>query len=150
MTNDIVKSIEIAAPPDRVWAALVDRGEFGAWFRARFDGPFKEGRRIGARMTIPGFEDVPWHVTVREIVPERRFAFSWPHMDDDNRSLGEAETTVAFELEPTEGGTRVTVTESGFDALPAGARADARRRNEGGWEIQVRNLAQHVAPAPAA
>ncbi|MBM9596149.1 SRPBCC family protein [Roseitranquillus sediminis] len=150
MTEDIVRSIDISAPPARVWAALIDSGAFGTWFRARFDGPFEVGRRVEARMTIPEHADVAWHVTVQEIVPERRFVFTWPHADEKQRPLGDAETRVAFTLEPVPTGTRVTVTESGFDALPPEARADARRRNEGGWEWQMKNLAQHVAPAPAA
>ena len=150
MTDNIVKSIEIAAPPDRVWAALIDSGEFGTWFRARFDGPFEEGRRVDARMTIPEYEDFEWYLTVREVVPERRFVFTWPHMDSDMVPLGDGETEVAFTLEPTAEGTRVTVIESGFGALPEEARADARRRNERGWEMQTENLARHVAPAAAA
>jgi len=47
-------------------------------------------------------------------------------------------------LETVETGTRLTVIESGFDALPAERRPLALRMNEGGWEEQVGNIKRHV------
>jgi len=41
----------------------------------------------------------------------------------------------------------LTVTESGFDKLPKHRRMEAFRSNEGGWEIQMQNIAEHVAAA---
>jgi hypothetical protein len=42
-------------------------------------------------------------------------------------------------------GTRLTIIESGFAALPDDAdAAEALRRNAGGWEIQTQNIAAHV------
>jgi hypothetical protein len=34
--------------------------------------------------------------------------------------------------------------ESGFDALPAGRRAEAFRMNERGWATQMENIRAHV------
>jgi hypothetical protein len=56
----------------------------------------------------------------------------------------EPPTLVEFRLEPAAGGTRLTVVESGFDALPPHRRADARRSNEGGWEEPMRNIRAHA------
>jgi hypothetical protein len=39
------------------------------------------------------------------------------------------------------------VVESGFDKLPAHRRDEAFRMNEGGWAIQVTNIAEHLAHA---
>ena len=47
-------------------------------------------------------------------------------------------------MEPTATGTRLTVTESGFENVPAHRRAEAFRMNEGGWAEQVRNIKAHV------
>lgn len=38
-----------------------------------------------------------------------------------------------------------TITESGFDQLPAYRRAEAFRMNEAGWAGQSKNLASHVS-----
>jgi len=43
MTDRIEKSIAIAAPVERVWRALTDHEEFGAWFRVQLEGPFVPG-----------------------------------------------------------------------------------------------------------
>jgi hypothetical protein len=52
---------------------------------------------------------------------------------------------VVFELKDVEGGTLVTVVESGFDELPDARRLDAFRMNSGGWDIQMQNIERHVA-----
>ena len=49
-----------------------------------------------------------------------------------------------FRLEKAGGGTRLTVTESGFDAIPASRRAEAFMRNDGGWTAQIENVRRHV------
>ena len=38
----------------------------------------------------------------------------------------------------------LTVTESGFDAIPQGRRFEALRMNERGWTEQMKNIERHV------
>jgi uncharacterized protein YndB with AHSA1/START domain len=54
-------------------------------------------------------------------------------------------TLVEFVLKETEGGTAVTIVESGFDKIPLARRAEAFRMNDGGWTGQIKNLAKYVA-----
>ena len=54
---------------------------------------------------------------------------------------------VEFQLEPAKGGTLLTITESGFDRIPAGRRAEAFRMNDGGWTAQAENIEKHVSVA---
>jgi hypothetical protein len=53
-------------------------------------------------------------------------------------------TLVVFELDDVADGTRLTVVESGFDAIPIRRRAEARRMNDDGWAQQVRNIDAYV------
>ena len=46
----IEKQITLRAPVDRVWRALSDAREFGAWFGAAFDGPFVAGERVAGKI----------------------------------------------------------------------------------------------------
>lgn len=39
----------------------------------------------------------------------------------------------------------ISVIESGFEHIPAARRAQALRMNDGGWAIQLQNIARHVA-----
>lgn len=145
MTDRIEKSIELDAPIERVWQAISDHEEFGSWFRVRLDQPFAVGADSTGYMTYPGYEHMAWKATIVAMEPPRLFSYRWPHMDEQQQVREDWPwTLVEFRLEPTETGTRLTVTESGFDALPPERRDEAFRMNEGGWEEQMRNIEAHV------
>jgi uncharacterized protein YndB with AHSA1/START domain len=145
--QSVRRSIDLAAPVSRVWRALTDHEEFGAWFRVAIDTPFEAGKVSRGRITVPDFEHVPWEAVVEAIEPERRFAYRWhPYAVDPERDYSaEPMTLVEFTLAPTATGTRLTVTESGFDKLPADRRDEAFRMNDGGWRAQLENIRAHVA-----
>jgi len=146
MSDCIEKRIELRAPVARVWRALTDHVEFGIWFRVRLDGPFAVGQQARGTVTYPGYEHVTWQATVQQIEPERLFSFTWhPYAVDPKADYSlERPTLVEFRLEPTPGGTLLTLTESGFDHVPAHRRAEALRMNDRGWTTQMQNIAQHV------
>jgi uncharacterized protein YndB with AHSA1/START domain len=149
ITDRIERSVEIGAPVSRVWKALTDHEEFGTWFRVCLDGPFVPGRTTRGKITMPGFEHVGFEANVTRLDPERFFAFTWhpyPIDPDIDYSLEEP-TLVEFRLEPVGGGTRVTVSESGFGRIPEHRRGEAFRMNDGGWKAQLENLRKHAAGA---
>ena len=145
-TDRIEKRIELKAPVSRVWKALTDHQEFGQWFRVKLDGPFVPGQVSTGYITYPGYEHLKWHATVQRIQPERLFSFTWhPYAIDPSVDYSSEEPTlVEFRLEQMAGGTALTVTESGFDKLPAHRRDQAFRSNDGGWGQQVENIRKHV------
>jgi uncharacterized protein YndB with AHSA1/START domain len=146
MTDHIEKSVEIAAPVERVWRALTDHQEFGTWFGVKLDQPFAPGSESTGHITYPGYEHVRWTGWIERMEKPRLFSYRWhPYAIDPAVDYsGEPTTLVEFRLEPTEGGTRLTVTETGFDALPDARRPDALRMNDSGWAEQMRNIAAHV------
>ena len=147
MTDKITRSIDIAAPPSRVWTALTDHAEFGEWFKVALKSPFRLGAESRGVTTYPGFSGLPFAVKVAALEPETLFAFTWPpYAGPEHGNLEHLPwTRVEFRLEPTATGTRVTVTETGFDALPAPIGAISRESNDGGWKIQLDNLAAYAA-----
>ena len=148
--STIEKHIELKATVSRVWRALTDYREFGEWFQVRIDGPFVPGEVSSGNITYPGYEHYKWEAVVKTVEPERLFSFTWhPYGLDKNRDYSqETPTLVEFKLEPTANGTLLTVTESGFDKIPADRRAEAFRMNEGGWAQQVVNIERYVAEKP--
>ncbi|HEX4181039.1 MAG TPA: SRPBCC family protein [Caulobacteraceae bacterium] len=146
MTNQIEKTIELKAPVDRVWLALTDSAEFGAWFRVKLEDPFAPGELSRGHITHPGYEHLVWEARVVRMEARRLFSFTWhPYAVDPNMDYsGEPSTLVEFRLEEIGSGTRLTITESGFDALPAHRRDEALRMNDGGWSAQTQNIAAHV------
>jgi uncharacterized protein YndB with AHSA1/START domain len=148
-TDCIEKRVVLQAPRARVWRALTDATEFGAWFRVRLEGPFVEGATVRGRITHPGYEHVIMEVRVERIEPEQYFSYRWhPYAVDPSVDYASEPTTlVEFRLADAPEGTLLTITESGFDRLPAGRRAEAYRRNEDGWTAQAGNIARHVSAA---
>jgi uncharacterized protein YndB with AHSA1/START domain len=151
MADDrIEKRIELKAPLSRVWRALTDHREFGLWFRVKLDGPFVPGQVSRGWITYPGYEHLKWEAVVQKMEPERLFSFTWhPYAVDPKMDYSkEPPTLVEFRLEKTAAGTLLTVTESGFDKIPAGRRPEAFRMNEGGWTQQIKNIESYVAQNP--
>jgi len=145
-TNAIEKQIFLRAPRARVWRALTDAREFGSWFRVKLDGGFAAGRRVTGRVTYPGYEHLAFEATVETMEAERLFSFRWhPYAVDPKVDYSAEPTTlVEFHLAEADGGTLLTVVESGFDRIPAGRRDEAFRMNDGGWAQQMENVRRHV------
>jgi len=150
MDDRIEKRIELKAPVSRVWRALTDYREFGEWFGVKLEGPFAVGQVSRGQITYPGYEHPTLEAVVQKMEPERLFSFTWhpcaidPKMDYSK----ETPTLVEFKLEKTATGTLLSVTESGFDKIPASRRAEAFRMNDGGWTEQMTNIEKHVAQKP--
>jgi uncharacterized protein YndB with AHSA1/START domain len=147
MNDHIEKRIELKAPVSRVWKALTNHEEFGAWFRVKLAGPFVPGQLSRGTITYPGYEHVQWEAVVKEMTPEKVFSFTWhPYaIDPDVDYSTETPTLVEFRLQPTAQGTLLVVTESGFDKIPAHRQIEALRMNDGGWAEQMKNIERHVA-----
>jgi uncharacterized protein YndB with AHSA1/START domain len=77
MNNPIKKRIELKAPLARVWRAISDYREFGAWFKVNIEGPFVAGQPARGQITHPGYEHVVWSAVMQQIEPERLFSFTW-------------------------------------------------------------------------
>jgi uncharacterized protein YndB with AHSA1/START domain len=154
MNDRIEKQIELKAPISRVWRAITDHRAFGEWFRVKIDAPFVAGQVSRGHMTYPGYEHVKWEATIEKIEPERLFSFTWAHPKSLDKATysgdysGDPKTLVEFKLEKTNNGTRLRITESGFDQLPADLRREAFRRNQGGWTEQGKNIENYVATNP--
>jgi uncharacterized protein YndB with AHSA1/START domain len=149
-TDRIEKSVVLRAPLDRVWRAISDAEEFGRWFGVRFDGPFVEGASITAAIAPTTMDDEvakrqeahagaksTWQIVVIE--PQRRFAYRWhPFAIDPDVNYGSEPTTlVEFSLSETDDGVLLTITESGFDAIPLARRSASFEANSEGWAIQT-------------
>jgi len=152
--NTIEKRIELKAPVSRVWRALTDYREFGAWFKVKLDGPFVPGQVSRGQITYPGYEHIAWEARIETMDPERLFSFTWQQAKSFEKTdklpdyAGAPRTLVEFRLEPILGGTLLILTESGFDSVPADWRPEAFRRNDGGWTEQMKNIESHVTQNP--
>jgi hypothetical protein len=84
-------------------------------------------------------------ITIDQVLPERLFSWHWHPGAMEDLDASEPMTTVVFELEEVPEGTRLTVTETGFDRIPPSRRGKAYRENDEGWTGQMENLRKHLA-----
>ena len=141
-TDRIEKVVHLDAPPSRVWRALTDVRQFNAWFGSALTGVFTPGAEVSGKLTFRNFEHVTMTLWIETMEPERRFSFRWhPYAIEPGVDYSAEPTTlVSFTLDEAGGGTRLTIVESGFDAIPVARRAIAFSTNSAGWDGQAKNL----------
>lgn len=154
----IDKTIVLKAPRERVWRAISSSAQFGKWFGVAIDGPFVAGEEAVGRI-VPTAVDpevarlqepcrgLPWRVVVERIEPMTLLSFRWHPgaVDPGHDHAGEAMTLVTFTLADADGGTRLTISEQGFAALPPDRRTAARDGNDAGWGHQTRLIEKYLA-----
>jgi uncharacterized protein YndB with AHSA1/START domain len=138
----IEKQIILDAPRPRVWRALTDVAQFNAWFGVSLTTPFAPGAEVSGKIGITGYDHVTMRIWIETMDAERRFAFRWhPYAIEPGVDYSAEPTTlVSFTLEDVPGGTKLTIVESGFDAIPASRRAKAFTMNDKGWTGQAENI----------
>jgi uncharacterized protein YndB with AHSA1/START domain len=144
-TDSIKKQVVLKAPTARVWRALSNAREFGAWFGAEIVDDFAPGATVCFKVVYQG-KDMKGTIQIERMEPERLLAFRWhPYAVDPAVDYSKEPTTlVEMAIAPAPEGTLLTVTESGFDKIPIERRAKAFEMNDGGWATQMENIARYV------
>ena len=135
----IERTVELAHPPAKVWAALTTAEGLAAWFGnkgASID------LRPGGRAELQFENGFHQNIRVERIEEPSVFGFTWQIYglpEDDQRR-----TYVEFTLEPTGSGTRLTVVETGFAQLPDDAHTTAFNGNTDGWATKLGELGDYL------
>jgi uncharacterized protein YndB with AHSA1/START domain len=145
-TDRIEKKVQLNAPRSRVWRAIADSQQFGEWFRVKLEDEFAEGKTVRGKILHKGFEHMTMDMMIERIEPERYFSYRWhPYPIDPNYDYSrDPATLVEFRLEEANGGTALTIVESGFDRIPVARRAEAFRMNDQGWTGQAKAIEKYV------
>jgi len=137
-TFTVRRTVHIAAPVEKVWAAVTEAEHISRWFgRAEI-----AGRGVGATGTLTWPDHGPIPLRVEAFDEPRSVSYRWSNDD----ALGtppagldvEHSTVFTFTLEPVPDGTRLNVVESGFDATsdPIANLEDHRA----GWDGEIDKL----------
>jgi uncharacterized protein YndB with AHSA1/START domain len=149
VANQIEKSIQLQFPRHRVWRALTTAREFGAWFGVTLEGEFAAGQPIHGKHDNAKYAHIAFEVIVDTIRPETLFSYHWRPfaIEADVDYSAEPRTLVTFTLEDRDGGTLLTVVESGFDGIPAARRALAFEMDSKGWASQMVRIEKYLQQA---
>lgn len=139
----IERSIWINAPRDRVWQALTDVKQVEQWFAP--GTTFKSsGSEVGARLYVENPETgEEMYVQILEIVdPPKRLALR------SQVEPPETPTVTDYQLEEENGGTRLTLTYSGYERMPAENRKQSMEENAFGFGMMLGNIKALIEGAP--
>jgi uncharacterized protein YndB with AHSA1/START domain len=137
------RTITIAAPTEKVWAAITETEHIVRWFG---QAAVLDDVAVGARgvFSFDGYGDVP--VMIEELDPPRMIAYRWGNDNasalDPDRVDPDHSTVFRFTLEPIDGGTQLTVVESGFGTLADPAAS--MESNRGGWNSELDELVAYL------
>jgi uncharacterized protein YndB with AHSA1/START domain len=128
----IRREIDLDADLASVWHALTDCDELSDWL----GGPVELEMCPGSRGTIVDDEGTLRRALIGDVDPERRLSLRWwPESGEVSE--------VTFELCPTEGGTRLVVTETPLE--PTSVQASVAKATY--WEARLDTLWLRVSAA---
>lgn len=133
MTDVLVVSTKVAAPRERVWRAVVMPDDRAGWWPDLRLEP-----RLGAHLSETWREDgIEQRAdgAVTEILAGHRLRFRW------SQPGWPTATDVSLTLDDVDGGTLVSVEESGLDQVAGPALAEEHRQ---GWLHHLANLRRYV------
>jgi uncharacterized protein YndB with AHSA1/START domain len=138
-TFAVERSIWIAASRERVWSAITDPIQLESWFSPGTSWKLT-ALEVGGRLFIPDPEtEDETNVQVIQLVdrPQRFVTHSLP------TSPGSSEST-AYLLQEERGGTRLTITNSGYELLPGDERWSTMEQNAFGFGMMLENLRAYI------
>jgi uncharacterized protein YndB with AHSA1/START domain len=131
-------SVELAAPPERVFRALTSKEVIDWWVRAgvfdtrKWAGDVHAGGRWRAS-GIAGGQPYALEGEFLEIDPPRKLVHTWHRVGTPNTP-----TTVTYDLERLDEGTRITLRHTGF------ASPETCTNTAIGWETSFERLAESL------
>ncbi len=117
-THEIVVEDTFPHAPETIWRTLTAGDLIGRWLMVPTGFAAVPGIRFTFQTKPGGAWDGVIHCEVIEVVPHRRFAYTWKGGHPDNDGYGAPlDTVVTWTLTPVAGGTRLRLVHAGF-ALP--------------------------------
>jgi uncharacterized protein YndB with AHSA1/START domain len=134
----IERTVDVAHPPEKVWAALTTADGLSSWF----------GQKVTIDLRVGGAASMSWtdgptvEMRVERVEEPTVFAYTW---QIPGLPTGDPRRTyVEFTLEPAGSGTRLTVVETGFAQLPVDMVRPTYDDHASGWASELGELVSHL------
>lgn len=128
-------SVDVDAPPEAVFRALVDADELVRWFPSRAESDARPGGAFAYRFDFGDPEkDHVSEGAYRDIVPNERVSYPW--------KAPQGPTEVEFRVQPANGGSTVRLVHSGWGDGPDWEQSQENHRQ--GWSFFLGNLKAYL------
>jgi uncharacterized protein YndB with AHSA1/START domain len=136
----VERSVWIAAPRERVWRAITEAEQIMQWW----GGDHWEigALEVGGQIKFGEPSDLML-ATIAIVDPPHRFVIAWPPQEQYHSIA----MFTSYTLEEENGGTRVTVSETGFEALPEEIRQQRVEQTARGYALVMDSLKAYVERA---
>lgn len=142
--DEIRREVHLDAPIEKVWLALTDPAHLSKWFGDTAELDLRPGGH--ALFGWSEFSDTV-EAVIEVVESPSRFSFRWASVRET--PVDEASTLVEFVLESEGTRTRLTLVESGFEALPEAVYRQRFEDNESGWAVEMSDLSEYVTGVTA-
>src|ERR1041384_7236450 len=134
----IERTLQLAQPVEKVWAALTTAEGLGTWF----GNTAEVDLRVGGEARLRWDSGDTATLTIERVEPPHVFAYTWPI-----HGLPEGDPRrpyVGFPLAPTGAGTTLTMVETGFAQTTEAEHKAAWPGNESGWTNELGELVAYL------
>jgi uncharacterized protein YndB with AHSA1/START domain len=135
----IERSIWIASSRDRVWRAITDTHQFTQWFSPGLPWELTALEEGGKLIWHSSNEGSDLHI-IEKVDPPHQYVIRW------QPEPPEKPLVTTYTLTEENGGTRVTVTESGYENLPEDVRQKRAESSAKGYAEMLAELKAFIEP----
>lgn len=137
-TLDITRTIDINAPIETVWATITEPDLISQWFGDTTEFDAVPGGKGHFGWNAHG----TFRVIVEQVEPPHTLVYRWAHREAGAEPTTHNSTVVRFDLTEIDGGTRLTLVETGFENLSDPQTAHGE--NSGGWTAELGDLVAYL------
>jgi uncharacterized protein YndB with AHSA1/START domain len=130
MPETVTREIVLPLRRDEAWRVVTEPDHLREWLADDVEIDLVEGGRIELGWEGGGSR----HGVVETIEENERLVFTWRPGDDGALDV---ETTVEIGLDDAAEGTRVTVVETGFEAIPAATAQGCMAVSTWAWDVRL-------------
>jgi uncharacterized protein YndB with AHSA1/START domain len=138
----VERSIWIAAPRERVWSAITEPAQLERWFAPGCPWEIP-ALQVGATATFYNTVTETLLAIIKVVNPPRQFTLRW----QPEASYPATTLVTTFLLEAENGGTRITITEAGYETLPEDIRQKRFEETSRGYGMSIESLKAYVEEA---
>lgn len=132
--HTVERTIWIAAPTERAWRAVTEPQQMEHWYAKNFTWEIPT-LQVGATMKFHNNPADILTATIEVLDPPHQFTL---------RRHSQPELVTTFLLTEENDGTRATITETGYDAVPAAERQQWIDSTASGYTMSMVNLQAHL------